>query len=182
MSVARALDRSGMNWNDDYAPVSESGRAARDAWNKERNYLRNTAIAWEPVIAARLAEIGRTAAMANWDGFDAEPVSAQTVNQTRQILSMLQALLPETTPPPEVLAESDGEICIDWTSESARTISISVGDHGRINFAGRFGEEGEVHAWQPVDTTNRVSLEENLREVARYIRKVYSPASAGRSG
>lgn len=182
MSVAVALRPSGMGWSDDYDPVSESGRVVRDAWKAERDYLRNTAIAWGPVITAGLAEIGRTAAIGNWDGLGAEAVSARTLNQTRQILSMLQVLLPQTTPPPEVLAEPDGEICIDWTAGSARTLSISVGDHGRINFAASFGAEGEVHAWQSVDTTNRVSLEEDLREVARYIRKVYFPAAASRSG
>lgn len=182
MSVAVALNPSGMGWSDDYAPVSESGQVVRDAWKAEHDYLRNTAIAWEPVITASLAEIGRTAAIANWDGLGAEGVSAQTLNQTRQILSALQVLLPQTTPPPEVLAEHDSEICIDWTTGSARTISISIGDHGRINFAARFGEEGEVHAWQSVDTTNKIRLEEGLREVARYIQKVHSPASPGRPG
>lgn len=182
MSVTLALNSSGVGWNDDYAPVSESSRVVREAWKKERNYLRNTAIAWEPVIAASLAEISSAAATANWDGFGAEAVSTQTLSQTRQILAMLQILLPQTTPPPDVLAEPDGEICIDWTAESARTISISIGAHGRINFAARFGEEGEVHAWQSVDTTSSARLEEDLRELARYVHKVYSPASASRPG
>lgn len=182
MSVTLALNSSGVSWNEDYAPVSESSRVVREVWKKERNYLRDTAIAWEPVIAASLAGISRTAATANWDGLGAEAVSMRTVRQTRQILAMLQILLPQTTPPPDVLAEPDGEISVDWTAGSARTISISIGDHGRINFAARFGEEGEVHAWQSVDTTNTIRLEEDLREVARYIQRVHSPASPGRPG
>jgi hypothetical protein len=90
MSVTLALNSSGVSWNEDYDPVSESSRVVREVWKKERNYLRDTAIAWEPVIAASLAEISRTAATANWDGLGAEAVSARTVSQTRQILAMLR--------------------------------------------------------------------------------------------
>ncbi len=180
MSVALALNSSGVSWNDDYAPVSESSRVVSEVSKKARNYLHDTAIAWEPVITASLGEISSAAATANWDGLGAKAVSTRTLSQTRRILAMLQILLPQTTPPPEILAESDGEISVDWTAGLARTISISIGDHGRINFAAQFGEEGEVHAWQSVDTTNAIRLEEDLREVARYIQKVNSPASTGR--
>lgn len=181
MTVALALGRTGMFGSADYTPVSDSGRSVSDAWKAQVGYLRGTAIAWEPVVTASLRDIASTSSLANWDGFGATAVSEQTLSQTKAVLEALQFLLPGATPPPDISAESDGEICIDWTVDSNRTISISIGDQGTINFAARFGREGEVHAWQPVDTSSRVRVEEDLREVARYIRRVHSSTAASRS-
>jgi hypothetical protein len=58
---------------------------------------------------------------------------------------------------------------------------MSIGAHGKMNFAGQFGKEGALHAWQPIDAKNRASLEESLQDVARYISRLYAPPAVRRA-
>ncbi len=72
--------------------------------------------------------------------------------RTETVVRALFALLPKSTPAPEVIPEADGEICLSWVVDSERQMSLSFGAHGKINFAGQFGKEGGIHGWQPIDT------------------------------
>lgn len=172
MSSAIAIHGSSSAFDFDYEPVSEGSRGIQRSWAQKRNYLQGSASDWLPTVEAALRNIKNECGSPNWDGSGAKPVSDQTIRLAEKIAEMLFTLLPKGTPAPDVIPEADGEICINWSVDSGRLFSLSVGPHGNINFAGQFG--GGIHGWQPVDTTNRDSLEESLQELAGHIGRLYA--------
>jgi len=168
------------NWpwvDEDYVPVSDSSSTMRRTWRIERNLLRRSASDWLPAIEGALRDIRHDCGNAGWDGQGASPVRDRTIELAGIIAASLFDALPRGTPTPDIIPESDGEICISWAVDAKRVFSLSVGEHGKINFAGQFGGNGGVHAWQRLDTENRYALHESLRDVARYIERLFTPAA-----
>lgn len=178
MILAIAIPGSGRAWDNDYEPVTDDSREIQRTWAQERNYLQGSASDWLPTTEAALRGIRNDCSKANWDGSGASPVNDQTIGLTASITETLFTMLPRGTPAPELIPEFDGEICISWSVDTDRLFALSVGEHGKINFAGQFGKEGSIHGWQPIDATNRYSLEESLQEVARHISRQYLLATS----
>jgi hypothetical protein len=161
--------------NEDYVPVSDSSRTIQETWQEKRYYLRNSATDWLPTIEGALNSIKDNCRNADWDCEGAFPITDCTIDLAARISATLFDLLMIGIPVPDLIPEVDGEICLSWVVDAARIFSLSVGEHGNINFAGQFGEEGGVHAWQPIDATSNSTIEESLADVARYIQKLYKP-------
>lgn len=179
MSTAIAL-RPCYFGNEDYAPVSESSRAIKNRWQEERNYLRSSATDWLPTIEGTLNSIRDECRDADWDSEGAFPVKERTIDLAAKIAVALFESLPTGIPAPDVIPEADGEICITWTVDPGRMFSLSVGEHGNMNYAGQFGRKGGVHAWQPIEAANSSVLEESVVDIVRYIQRLYKLPS-GRS-
>jgi hypothetical protein len=167
--------------HDDYEPVSDGGQTIRRMWAQDRNYRRVSASDWLPIIEAALLGIRNECGRVGWDGDDALPVSDRTIDVTAKLTECLSTMVRRGTPAPELIAEPDGEICISWSIDADRVFSVSVGEHGKMNFAGQFRTEGSVHAWQPIDTRNHASLEESLQDVARYVGRLFKPPAIRRA-
>ena len=181
MSFPIAIRGPQLSGFHDYESVSAGSQAVTHRWADKRNYLRGSASDWLPTVDAALRGIRRECSRANWDGEDAYAITDQVIGIAEKVVETLFALLPTGTPAPDVIAEPDGEICISWSIDVERVISLSVGAHGKINFAGQFGKEGSVHAWQPIATSNRIALEESLQDVVRYVARLYPPVVSGRA-
>jgi hypothetical protein len=181
MSTAIAMQGLYLIDNDDYEPVSDGSRAIQRTWEKERNYLSRSASDWLPTVEAALRGIGDECRNADWDGDGAIPVTDHTIDLAAKIAATLFTLLPKGTPAPDLIPETDGEICISWSVDATRMFSVSVGEHGKINFAGQFGNEGGIHAWQPIHATSRNTLEASLGDVVRYVSRLYAPAAVRRA-
>jgi hypothetical protein len=181
MSTAIAIPGLRLVKNDGYEPVSDGGRAIQLTWSKQRNFLSKSAADWAPALEAALRDIRNECRDAGWDGDDAVPVTDRTINIAASVSTALFDLLPKGTPAPDLIPESDGDICISWPVNASRIFSVSVGEHGRVNFAGQFGSEGGVHAWQSIDATNPSTLEESLDDVVRYVRRLYGPIAIRRA-
>jgi hypothetical protein len=173
MSIAFA--RSGLHLigHEDYEPVSNGGQTIQRMWAQDRNYRRGSASDWSPIIEATLLGIKNECGRVGWDGDDALPVSDRTIDVAARLIECLFTMLRRGTPAPDLIPESDGEICISWSIDADRMFSVSVGAHGKINFSGQFGKEGALHAWQPIDPKNRASLEESLQDVAKYVGRLF---------
>jgi hypothetical protein len=167
--------------HEDYEPVSDGSQVIRRMWAQDRNYRRGSASDWSPIIEAALLGIRNDCGRVNWDGDGALPVNGRTIDIVAKLTECLFGLLPRGTPAPDLIPEPDGEICISWSMDADRMFSVSVGAHGKINFAGQFGTEGAVHAWQSIDPKNRASLEESLQDVARYVGKLFTPPAVRRA-
>lgn len=87
-----------------------------------------------------LAQIVSECTEANWDGYDAEPVELLAIPYVVTIVESL----PVGFPTPEIAAEPDGEISLDWHLGPRRAFSVSVARNGRLSYAGLFGRS-EVH-------------------------------------
>jgi hypothetical protein len=102
-------------------------------------------------------------------------ITDQVIAIGEKVVEVLFALLPEGIPPPDLIPEADGEICISWSVDADKLLSLSIGAHGKINFAGQFAKEGGIHGWQPIDAMSPNTLGESLQEVAEYLGKLYAP-------
>jgi len=68
---------------------------------------------------------------ARWDGEGAEPVSVLAIDRA---IAFIRAL-PRSIPVPEIAAEPDGSISLDWIDSRSRVLSISIGVSDRLAFA-----------------------------------------------
>ena len=177
MSSATAIRGSRLGWEFDYEPVTSATREIQRSWAQKRNYLQGSASDWLPILEAAFSNMKNDCSNADWDGVGTVPVSDQTIGLTAKVAEMLYTMAPRGTPAPDLIPEADGEICISWSVTADRLFSLSVGAHGKINFAGQFGKEGGIHAWQPIDATSRSALEESLQDVARYIGRLFAPSN-----
>ena len=165
----------------DYEPVSQSSKVLTRKWAEERNYLKGSASDWFPTVDAALRGIRHECQTAGWDGQGALAISDRVIAIAEKVVGALFALLPKGTPAPDLIPEPDGEISISWSLDKDRLLSLSVGPHGKINFAGQFGKEGGIHGWQPIDTTSPSALEESLQDVARFLGRLYPPTIGKRA-
>jgi hypothetical protein len=179
MRLAYASPASTFVDRDEYAPISNDSKTVSENWRTERHFLRHTASDWLPLVNA-LAEMRAECAAENWDGEGARPVSAAATALTMAVASALFSLVPKGTPPPDVIPEADGEICLTWRADDEHVLSISIGDLGIANYAAQLGREGGRHGWTPLGTTDLAALEHSLREVAEHIDHVYRAASRPR--
>jgi|SRR5208337_38450 len=175
MSVAIALDGPRIDWFSDYKPASHGSQDQQQRLNRGYNFLIGSAMDWYPSITASLKEIARDCAEDNWDGENASAISNKVISVTGSVAWALFAILPKGTPYPEMIPEGDGEISLSWSLNDGRIFSISIGAHGKANFAGQLGQKGAVHAWQPIDASNPHALEESLEGIAKYIAQLFSP-------
>lgn len=82
----------------------------------------------------------------DWDGYGARPV---TYGAFMTALSFLKAL-PPGTPAPDVGAEPDGHITLEWYRSPRRLLSVSVSPEGDLHYAalqGRSTRYGTETYW-----------------------------------
>ena len=68
-------------------------------------------------------------------------------------------LLPDETPEPEMVVESDGEIAFDWDAGRRATFSVSIGPDGTLRYGGLFGYRTRSGTDQLVTSIPREILE-----------------------
>lgn len=80
---------------------------------------------------SQLWELVEGCARPDWDGAGALPVSERAAAQAEEFI----ALLPSSLPVPEVAADPDGSISLDWMPSRARLFSLSIGEGDRLPYA-----------------------------------------------
>ncbi|HEU0274645.1 MAG TPA: hypothetical protein VFQ83_08980 [Candidatus Udaeobacter sp.] len=165
---------------EDYEPVSDVGEKLTRRWAQEKNYLKGSASDWLPTVDASFRTIRDECQNAGWDGPGSLAISDQVIAITEKVVRALFTLVPKGIPAPDVIPEADGEICLHWVADTEQELSISIGAHGKINFAGQFGKEGAIHGWQSVDTTSATALDRSLQEIAKYLARLFPPTVSSR--
>ncbi len=181
MSLAIAIRDPRLSGYYDYEPVSNVSEAISRKWAQERYYLKGSASDWFPTVDAAFRGIRSECPSANWDGQGALAITDSVIALAEKVVRALFGLVPKGTPVPDLIPEADGEICISWSVGADRLLSLSVGTHGKMNFACQFGKEGGIHGWLPMDATSPGALDASLQEVARYVGKLYPATGSNRS-
>jgi hypothetical protein len=167
--------------DSDYEPVSLGSQQVRIERLKQRNYLRGSASDWFAAIRSTLSVIRQECSIPDWDGRGAHAIGAEGIAIAERVATAMFELLPAGTPAPDVAPEGDGEICLSWRLDATRTFAISSGTHGKVNFAGQLGEEGERHGWKPIDISSPSALRSSLEEIANYVEKLFPAAFSRRA-
>jgi len=82
-------------------------------------------------ILSQIHVLATGCAPSGGDASDAEPARKSVANRAADFIRAL----PEGVPLPEVAAEPDGAISLDWITSRTRLFSLSVGASGRLAFA-----------------------------------------------
>ena len=92
--------------------------------------------AWpQAQLTSELEDVWHSCREANWDGHGALPIYADTFALTRLVTESL----PTTIPTPELGAEPDGQITLEWYRSPTRLLSVSVDPNGTLHYAATLG-------------------------------------------
>ena len=181
MTLAIAIGEARLIGDYDYEPISDGSKVISRRWAQERNYLEGSASDWLPTVDAAFRSIRDQCQQAGWDGPGSLAISERAIAITEKVVVSLFTLVPKGIPVPDVIPEGDGEICLHWVVDTEQEFSVSIGMHGKINFAGQFGAEGGIHGWQRVDTTSTAALDRSLQEIAKYVARLFPPIVSRRA-
>jgi len=80
----------------------------------------------------------------NWDGYDAEPITAETLRYARRLLGAM----PDTFGPPDIAPSGDGSIGLEWVPGDGPLdrlfLDIGPGEEWRAYWKRRNGEFGRL--------------------------------------
>ena len=82
-----------------------------------------------------LDEVFKDCREPNWNGYGARPVSVLTYLKAREFIMNLPSAVGE----PEVAADPDGELALEWFGGRNRILSISISLNGRLTYVYRNG-------------------------------------------
>jgi hypothetical protein len=85
---------------------------------------------------AQLKELLSEASDQGWDGYGAVPLDPLAYLYANRFLRTL----PTTAPIPEVSADPDGEVSLDWDFGERKALTVSIGPTGRCTFAWMNGQ------------------------------------------
>jgi hypothetical protein len=78
-----------------------------------------------------LDAIREEARFEGWNGYGAKPLDPEAYQYARLFLEGL----PTTAPVPEIGADADGDVALDWLFGPRKALTISIGPSGRCTFA-----------------------------------------------
>lgn len=82
-------------------------------------------------LISSLSTLGGECREPDWDGYGAEPVNLRALQYAEDLI----ASLPDGIPLPECSIEPDGCVSLDWMPAPHRTLTMSVGENGRLPYA-----------------------------------------------
>lgn len=114
---------------------SEESRRTSGLADQYRTELRNPAsAAWRGRLLGEIAEILDDCSTRGWDGYDAVPISADSVIAMVEILDNL----PEGLQGPDVVPQPNGSLALEWQTDDRRMFALAATGQ-TIVYAGRFG-------------------------------------------
>lgn len=102
-----------------------------------------------------------------WDGYGAEPLDRHAYDIAKTFIKAL----PTTSPLPDLSADPDGEVSLDWSFGKRRALTVSLGPTGRCTFA-----------WVHGQRTNRGTdwIEDEIPASIAFALRQLSPAQAAK--
>lgn len=97
----------------------------------------------------------------NWDGYDAEPIKEAACAESAKFLRKL----PSAIPNPEIVAEPDGDIALEWYVRKRLLFVVSFSGKGVISYAGMFGRGSKAHGTEYFSDSIPSSVIANIRRL-----------------
>jgi hypothetical protein len=123
---------------------SQTAKYIADQTYTSLNHLHNSIVFGTRKTFEELRSIFEEGQTDNWDGYNALPISKETLLHAESFLKAL----PLGTKAPSIGAEPDGHLTLEWYQSPRRTLSISVSPDGTLYYAALFGSS-RVHGSEP---------------------------------
>jgi hypothetical protein len=114
---------------------SEVAKAVAEATGKARRRLAQTNALGNESLFEELGTVWDECRQPGWDGYDAFPVTQDTLRNTYILLESL----PLGCPSPSIAAEPDGDLTVEWHRSPYHTLSVSVTPIGELHYAALLG-------------------------------------------
>ncbi|HKT13376.1 MAG TPA: hypothetical protein VJW77_16275 [Terriglobia bacterium] len=144
MSIRLAIAGSGQTFSWPEIGLSDESKHIRARLLKILAEVRQPiSFSWRETLKDELDEIVRECSEAGWDGYDAEPVSVESVTVAQQLIDAL----PEHITVPNVVPEPSGEVGLEWRNGAQKYFSLTVSGTELVyagifgGFCKRYGEE-----------------------------------------
>lgn len=113
--------------------ISDSGQSTHDVRTSIIRHAEQSVALFgqKGDLISELFELVEECSYGNWDGYDSDPISAQSF----QIACDFIRSLPDAIPLPEISPEPDGSISFDWMPSRYRTFSLSIGSSDQVAYA-----------------------------------------------
>ena len=90
-----------------------------------------------------LDDVRAEAGYEGWNGYGAKPMHPDAYQNAKLFLEAM----PTTAPSPEISADPDGDVALDWVFGERKALSVSIGAAGRCTFAWMRG----LRTWRGTD-------------------------------
>lgn len=131
--TSEAFVGTGLITRPRFYAASDSANRLRQ-WSEEiRNHLL-TSLAVSRAAECAIAELKAIrveAAKPDWNGYGAKALNHDAYTNAQRFLEAL----PTTAPVPEVSADQDGEVALDWDFGHRKALTIRIGSNGRCSYA-----------------------------------------------
>ena len=115
---------------------SSAARFVEEQIAEQNRYLHESAaLGIEQVLREELAEVWEECRESDWDGYNALPVSWDSVENVRRLLLSL----PLGTKLPSVGAVPSGNISLEWHHSRRRSLTVTVSPDGDLHYAALLG-------------------------------------------
>jgi hypothetical protein len=135
MTTATAMlgRRSGLITPTRSTARSESATRLTDIREQIRRHLLDSYTVRRAAEGAlnELDEVRMEASFEGWNGYGAKPMHPDAYQNARLFLEAM----PTTAPSPEISADADGDVALDWVFGERKALSVSIGAAGRCTFA-----------------------------------------------
>ena len=119
-------------WPMDTGISSEAGVLRRAARETQNSAEQSQALFGEKgSTIGKIQELVEECSSVGWDGYDGCPISPRTANFANDFIRVLSPSLAM----PDISAEPDGEIALEWIASRSKVFSISLGETNRISYA-----------------------------------------------
>lgn len=108
-----------------------------------------------------LRETVRESSRENWDGYGARALDAGAVAVAVRVLELVLSYAPL----PDVGADTDGDILLEWQPTDEQVYSVSVAKNGVLAYAGIFGSDSKTHGTELFRDEIPASIREDLRRL-----------------
>lgn len=108
-----------------------------------------------------LWEVFKDCSEANWDGYNARPISDKAFLEALKLLQLLPAYLPS----PEIVPEPTGEMGLEWYKGNQFVFVMSLSGNNTITYAGMFGPGIETHGTESFSESLPRTVIENIRRL-----------------
>jgi hypothetical protein len=117
---------------------SEPAKRISNMQDEIRKHLLTSYVIAAPTeqVSSRLEEVWSEASQSGWDGYGAKPIDPYAYMYAQFFVNAL----PNSAPIPEVSADSDGEVALDWFFGDRKALTVSIGPTGRCTFAWMNGQ------------------------------------------